>query len=249
MPPPLMQRRARPFTGRAALVHAAFRPDDYAASAMSATVWLVIPTYNEADNLRNLVVAAAAELARAAPDDHRILIVDDNSPDGTGAIADELAGECEWVEVLHRPGKSGLGQAYLAGFARALSGGAQMVIEMDADFSHDPRYLPELLAAAEDADLVLGSRYVPGGGVRDWGLLQAAGQPRGRDLCTPDPRRPRPGPHGRLQVHPARGPGGDRPAERPGRGLRLPDRGHLPGPAGRLSRARDTHRVRRPRAG
>ncbi len=139
---------------------------------MSVTVWLVIPTYNEADNLRNIVVAAAVELARAAPDDHRILIVDDNSPDGTGAIADELAAEHPWVEVLHRPGKSGLGQAYLAGFARALAGGAQLVIEMDADFSHNPRYLPELLAAAEDADLVLGSRYVPGGGVRDWGLIR-----------------------------------------------------------------------------
>src|ERR1700759_1932712 len=139
---------------------------------MSATVCLVIPTYNEAENLRNIVAAAAAELARAAPGDHRILIVDDNSPDGTGAIADELAAECEAVEVLHRPGKSGLGQAYLAGFTRALSGGAQLIIEMDADFSHDPRYLPELLAAAEDADLVLGSRYVPGGGVRDWGVLR-----------------------------------------------------------------------------
>src|SRR6201995_136861 len=139
---------------------------------MSATVCLVIPTYNEAENLRNIVAAAAAELARAAPGDHRILIVDDNSPDGTGAIADELAAQSESVEVLHRPGKSGLGQAYLAGFTRALSGGAQLIIEMDADFSHDPRYLPELLAAAEDADLVLGSRYVPGGGVRDWGVLR-----------------------------------------------------------------------------
>jgi dolichol-phosphate mannosyltransferase len=139
---------------------------------MNATVWLVIPTYNEADNLRNIVDAASAELHRAAPQDHRILIVDDNSPDGTGAIADALAAEHDWVEVLHRPGKGGLGQAYLAGFARALAGGAQFVIEMDADFSHDPRYLPELLEAAEDADLVLGSRYVAGGGVRDWGLLR-----------------------------------------------------------------------------
>jgi dolichol-phosphate mannosyltransferase len=139
---------------------------------MSPTVWLVIPTYNEAENLRNIVAAAAAELERAAPHEHRILIVDDNSPDGTGAIADELAAASDAVEVLHRPGKSGLGQAYLAGFARALAGGAQLVIEMDADFSHNPRYLPEMLAAAEDADLVLGSRYVEGGGVRDWGLLR-----------------------------------------------------------------------------
>src|SRR5581483_589223 len=89
-----------------------------------------------------------------------------------GAIADELAAAHDWVEALHRPAKSGLGQAYVAGFTRALSGGARMVIEMDADFSHNPRYLPALLAAAEDADLVLGSRYVPGGGVTDWGLLR-----------------------------------------------------------------------------
>jgi dolichol-phosphate mannosyltransferase len=177
-PPPVQGRaRARPprpgETAPPAASHAAhLRRADYAASAMSVTVWLVIPTYNEADNLRNIVVVAAAELARAAPDDHRILIVDDNSPDGTGAIADELAEAHDWVEVLHRPGKSGLGQAYLAGFARALAGGAQLVIEMDADFSHNPRYLPELLAAAEHADLVLGSRYVPGGGVRDWGLIR-----------------------------------------------------------------------------
>jgi dolichol-phosphate mannosyltransferase len=139
---------------------------------MSASVWLVIPTYNEADNLPNIVRAAAATLEQAAPGDHRILVVDDNSPDGTGAIADQLAEESETIEVLHRAAKSGLGQAYLAGFARALEGGAQLVIEMDADFSHDPAYLVPLLAAAEDADLVLGSRYVPGGGVRDWGLLR-----------------------------------------------------------------------------
>ena len=157
---------------RALPLQAIARPDDYAASAMSASVWLVIPTYNEADNLPKIVTAAAAALEQAAPGDHRILVVDDNSPDGTGAIADRLAADYEWVEVLHRPGKGGLGQAYLAGFARALDGGAQLVIEMDADFSHNPAYLPHLLAAAEDADLVLGSRYVPGGGVRDWGLLR-----------------------------------------------------------------------------
>lgn len=139
---------------------------------MNAAIWLIIPTYNEAENLRNVVRAAGAELQRSAPSRYRILVVDDNSPDGTGAIADSLAAECALVEVLHRPGKSGLGQAYLAGFAHALGRGAEMVVEMDADFSHDPRYLPQLLAAAEHADLVLGSRYVPGGGVRDWGLLR-----------------------------------------------------------------------------
>ncbi|HET8977580.1 MAG TPA: polyprenol monophosphomannose synthase [Solirubrobacteraceae bacterium] len=139
---------------------------------MSASIWLVIPTYNERENLARIVDAAGAELEHVAAGDYRILIVDDNSPDGTGALADALAERHEWVEVLHRPGKAGLGQAYLAGFTRALDAGAKLLIEMDADFSHDPHYLPRLIAAADHADLVLGSRYVPGGGVRDWGLLR-----------------------------------------------------------------------------
>ena len=139
---------------------------------MSAATWLVIPTYNEAENLERIVHAALTELQRAAADDHRILIVDDNSPDGTGAIADQLVAALPAVEVLHRSAKGGLGQAYLAGFTLALNAGAKLLIEMDADFSHDPRYLPDLLEAAKSADLVLGSRYVPGGGVRDWGLLR-----------------------------------------------------------------------------
>jgi dolichol-phosphate mannosyltransferase len=132
----------------------------------------VIPTYNEAQTLERIVRATAEELANVAPAGHRILIVDDNSPDGTGAVADSLAGELDSVEVLHRTSKDGLGQAYLAGFARALAAGAELVCEMDADFSHDPVYLKDLVAAAQTADLVLGSRYVPGGGVRDWGLLR-----------------------------------------------------------------------------
>jgi dolichol-phosphate mannosyltransferase len=139
---------------------------------MDAAIWLVIPTYNEAVNLERIVGAVGSELDRVAGGRHRILIVDDNSPDGTGAIADSLAAQSDVVEVLHRPVKSGLGQAYRAGFSRALAGGAELVIEMDADFSHDPRYLPALLDAAEHADLVLGSRYVSGGGVRDWGLVR-----------------------------------------------------------------------------
>ncbi|PZS12157.1 MAG: dolichyl-phosphate beta-D-mannosyltransferase [Solirubrobacterales bacterium] len=139
---------------------------------MQAPVWVVIPTYNEADNVERIVRAAAAELRRVARGRHRILVVDDSSPDGTGAIADSLARELEVVEVLHRECKAGLGHAYLAGFARALAGGAELVIEMDADFSHDPRYLGDLLHAAKEADVVLGSRYVRGGGVRDWGLLR-----------------------------------------------------------------------------
>jgi dolichol-phosphate mannosyltransferase len=144
----------------------------YAPEAMQAPVWVVIPTYNEAANLERIVRATAAELQRLSAGEHHILVVDDNSPDGTGAIADALAQELDVVEVLHRPSKAGLGHAYLAGFARALAAGAELVIEMDADFSHDPSYLGALLDAAKDADLVLGSRYVPGGGVRDWGLLR-----------------------------------------------------------------------------
>jgi dolichol-phosphate mannosyltransferase len=139
---------------------------------MGAPIWIVMPTYNEAANLDAVVRAAAAELQRLAADRFRILVVDDNSPDGTGEIADRLAAEHVEVEVLHRTEKAGLGPAYLAGFAHALAGGAEYVFEMDADFSHNPRYLGDMLRAAEDADLVLGSRYVPGGGVSDWGLLR-----------------------------------------------------------------------------
>ncbi|MGB0093851.1 MAG: polyprenol monophosphomannose synthase [Solirubrobacteraceae bacterium] len=139
---------------------------------MPASLWVVIPTYNEAPNVERIVRATDAELSRLAPGEYRILVVDDGSPDGTGEIADSLANELEVLEVLHRPTKDGLGQAYLAGFARALAAGAMLVVEMDADFSHDPAYLGELLGAAEAADLVLGSRYVPGGGVRDWGPLR-----------------------------------------------------------------------------
>jgi dolichol-phosphate mannosyltransferase len=139
---------------------------------MLGPVWVIIPTYNEVANLEPVVRAAVHELQRACPGKYRILIVDDSSPDGTGALADELAAELEVVEVLHRSAKDGLGQAYLEGFSRALKSGAEIVVEMDADFSHDPGYLPTLLRATEDADLVLGSRYVAGGGVRDWGILR-----------------------------------------------------------------------------
>ncbi len=139
---------------------------------MHPSVWVVIPTYNEAANVEGIVRATVAELERLVPNAHRLLIVDDNSPDGTGQIADRLAETLPPVEVLHRAAKTGLGRAYLAGFDRALSGDAELVIEMDADFSHDPRYLEPLLTAARTADLVLGSRYVEGGGVEDWGLLR-----------------------------------------------------------------------------
>jgi dolichol-phosphate mannosyltransferase len=139
---------------------------------MDERVWVVIPTYNEAENIEGIVRATAAELERLVPDAHHILVVDDNSPDGTGAIADGLAERHPHIEVLHRVAKTGLGHAYLAGFAKALSGDAELVIEMDADFSHDPRYLEPLLAAAREADLVLGSRYVRGGGTENWGIVR-----------------------------------------------------------------------------
>ena len=136
-----------------------------------AGAWLILPTYNEAVNIEPFVHAVLPELAEASPE-HRILIVDDNSPDGTGRIADSLAAEIEAVEVLHRAEKQGLGVAYLAGFRHALARGADLLLEMDSDFSHSPADVPRLIRAAEEADLVLGSRYVPGGGVSDWGLLR-----------------------------------------------------------------------------
>jgi len=130
--------------------------------------WLVLPTYNEAENLEALVAAVLPKL----PDDARVLVVDDDSPDGTGRIADRLADENERVEVLHRTKKEGLGPAYIAGFRKALAEGAGLILEMDADFSHDPAYLPRLLEASKRADLVIGSRYVEGGGVANWGALR-----------------------------------------------------------------------------
>jgi dolichol-phosphate mannosyltransferase len=133
--------------------------------------WLILPTFNEAENIEGLVRAALAQLESTGLE-HTILVVDDGSPDGTGLIADRLAGELGPVRVLHRNRKEGLGRAYLAGFALALENGAELVLEMDSDFSHDPADLPRLIAAADAADLVLGSRYVPGGGVTSWGRLR-----------------------------------------------------------------------------
>ena len=133
-------------------------------------VWLVLPTFNEAANIERFVKAVRAVL----PESARVLIVDDSSPDGTGEIADGLAGALPNVAVLHRPRKEGLGPAYVAGFRMALREGAALVLEMDSDFSHDPSYLPVILAASEQADLVIGSRYVNGGGVEDWGPVRRA---------------------------------------------------------------------------
>lgn len=131
---------------------------------------LVLPTYNEADNLEPVVTAALQNLPPAA----RILVVDDSSPDGTGRIADRLAARDERIEVLHRPRREGLGPAYLAGFRKALDAGPEFVFEMDCDLSHDPADLPRLLEAAEDADVAIGSRYVEGGRIENWTPLRKA---------------------------------------------------------------------------
>jgi len=130
---------------------------------MKATVCL--PTYNERENVERMVRTLNALGVH-------VLVVDDNSPDGTGAIADRLASELEGVSVLHRDRKEGLGPAYLAGFARALTDGADLILEMDCDFSHDPADVLRLIAAAEEVDVALGSRYVKGGGTANWGLLR-----------------------------------------------------------------------------
>src|SRR2546422_9969058 len=134
---------------------------------MRATVCL--PTYNERENLEAMIRA----LGRVLRPDDRVLVIDDNSPDGTGELADRLAAELGYVDVLHRERKEGLGPAYLAGFRRALADGTELVLEMDCDFSHDPADVPRLIAAIEGgAELALGSRYVKGGAVRNWGLLR-----------------------------------------------------------------------------
>jgi dolichol-phosphate mannosyltransferase len=146
--------------------------------AMKATVCL--PTYNEHANLERMVDALAGVLR---PGD-RVLVIDDNSPDGTGEVADRLAAERDLVDVLHRERKQGLGPAYLAGFRHALAADTELILEMDCDFSHNPADVPRLIAAAEEgADLVLGSRYVEGGGVGDWGLIRQ-GISRGASLYT-----------------------------------------------------------------
>src|SRR4051794_14929573 len=132
-----------------------------------AGTWVVLPTYDEAENLPGIAAAILAAVPGAT-----LLIVDDNSPDGTGALADRMAGDDARIRVRHRPGKAGLGRAYLDGFGVALAEGAESVVQMDADWSHDPSALPRLLGpiSSDRADLVIGSRYVAGGRVLDWGL-------------------------------------------------------------------------------
>ena len=135
--------------------------------ARYAGTWVVLPTYNEIENLAAIAPAILEQLPGAT-----LLVVDDSSPDGTGEMADGLAAQDEHVRVVHRPTKQGLGKAYVAGFHAALDAGAAHVVQMDADWSHDPAYLPKLVDALADADLVIGSRYVAGGGVRNWGLAR-----------------------------------------------------------------------------
>jgi dolichol-phosphate mannosyltransferase len=140
-----------------------------------AKAFICLPTYNERTNLEPMVRA----LSEVMEPGWRVLVIDDSSPDGTGELADRLAREVNFLEVLHRAKKEGLGRAYLAGFRRALAEGADLVLEMDCDFSHDPRDVPRLIAASGKADLVLGSRYVEGGTIANWGagrrLVSAAG--------------------------------------------------------------------------
>jgi dolichol-phosphate mannosyltransferase len=126
---------------------------------------ICLPTYNERENLERML-RALGELGVS------VLVIDDNSPDGTGELADRLAQELDYVSVLHRARKEGLGPAYLDGFRHALDEGAELILEMDCDFSHDPADVPRLIGAAENADVVAGSRYVEGGSVRNWGLIR-----------------------------------------------------------------------------
>jgi dolichol-phosphate mannosyltransferase len=144
------------------------RPSDRPGQAIGDGAWIVLPTYNEAENLERIVAA----VFDAAPEVGGMLIVDDASPDGTGEIADRLAAADGRIEVLHRAGKAGLGPAYVAGFQRVLAGDAGLVVQMDADFSHDPSEIPGLVAAACDADVAIGSRYVAGGSIPEWGVLR-----------------------------------------------------------------------------
>ena len=219
-------------------------PDD--GSAPGAGVWVVLPTYQEAENIGPISAAILDALPAAT-----LLVVDDGSPDGTGELADGLAAADPRIRVLHRPSKQGLGRAYLDGFGRALDGGARVVVQMDADFSHDPAVLPTLIGPVTDgsADLVIGSRYTHG---RRGGRLGAgpADHLAGRQRVRPDRPRPRAqGPDRRLQGVASRD-AGRRAVRRDPRGrLRLPDRDdvprrsawrpdrrgpdHLPGPAGR----------------
>jgi dolichol-phosphate mannosyltransferase len=165
MPPPDRPRDAR----KPAAAAETAGPSDPATPVVGTGVWVILPTYDERENLEAISAAILDALPGAT-----LLVVDDASPDGTGAIAEALAAADPRIVVRHRPGKQGLGRAYLDGFGIALNGGAGAVIQMDADWSHDPAALPSLLepVTADRADLVIGSRYTTGGGVEDWGFIR-----------------------------------------------------------------------------
>jgi dolichol-phosphate mannosyltransferase len=136
---------------------------------VSVRAVVCLPTYDERENLEPMIDALARVLDTSRD---VVLVIDDGSPDGTGEVAVALARQLPWLSVLHRASKEGIGPAYVAGFRWALAAGAELVLEMDCDFSHDPADVPRLIAATADADLALGSRYAPGGGTRNWGLLR-----------------------------------------------------------------------------
>ncbi len=154
-------------------VHSAAVGRDSIAGGSTPNVWVCLPTYNEAANLP-LMAAQLLEVFDASGIDGHVLVIDDDSPDGTGRIADEIAAREPRVEVRHRTTREGLGPAYRDGFRVALERGADLIMEMDCDFSHDPAAVPQLIRAADHADLVLGSRYVPGGSTENWGLVRRA---------------------------------------------------------------------------
>ena len=208
---------------------------------MRATVCL--PTYDERANLEPMLRALQPVLR----DGDRVLVIDDNSPDGTGELADRLAVELPFVSVLHRPLKEGLGPAYLAGFRRALDDGAELVVEMDCDFSHDPADVPRLIEAVEDgADIAIGSRYVTGGGVGNWGLVRRIISTGGSLYAALFLQIGRQGPDRGLQVHPALGARGDRPRPITSTRICLPDRDDVPCQARGFLRRRAADHIRRP---
>ena len=196
--------------------------------------WLILPTYNEAENIEPLVRAVLPQLESTGLE-HTVLVVDDNSPDGTGRDRRSPGGGDASASASSTDrSKQGLGRAYLAGFEVALAEGAELILEMDSDFSHDPADVPRLIAAAGAADLVLGSRYVPGGGVQDWGIVRRALSRGGSAYARAAARRAGARPDRRLQVLPPARARDDRPRGRARRRLRLPDRADLQGGAGGL---------------
>lgn len=154
-------------------VHSAAVGPDFIDGVGNPVVWVCLPTYNEVANLPAMA-ARLLEVFDASGIDGHVLVIDDNSPDGTGRVADDIAAREPRVEVLHRTAREGLGPAYRDGFRVALGRGADLIMEIDCDFSHDPAAVPSLIAAAEHADVVLGSRYISGGSTENWGLLRRA---------------------------------------------------------------------------